>query len=100
MLGYHVKEVTPGRWTLEEHDSVNINMDPEHPGRQRFIWNSRQMHGSVINFCNGSERLQPRRSDQRAAARTGDKSGEYWREKRSAAQRPADPGSSHRIGIA
>lgn len=24
MLGYHVRQVSAARWTLEEHDSINI----------------------------------------------------------------------------
>lgn len=87
MLGYHVKEVTPGRWTLEEHDSVNINMDPEHPGQQRFIWNSRQMHGSVIDFAMAANGCSQEEAISELRRVLGGKSGEYWREKRSAAQR-------------
>lgn len=34
LLGYHVRQVSAARWTLEEHDSVNINLDPKHPGRR------------------------------------------------------------------
>lgn len=49
--GYHVQLVHEGRWTLAEHDSMNINLDPVHPGRQRFIWNSQGVSGSVIDFA-------------------------------------------------
>lgn len=34
---------------LAEHDSCVINYDTD--GHQRFYWNSRQRHGSVIDFC-------------------------------------------------
>lgn len=27
-LGYHVRQVSAGRWTLDEHDSININWIP------------------------------------------------------------------------
>lgn len=50
MLGYHPVQRRGQRlsWTLKEHDSLVINLDER--GRQRFIWNSRRVYGSVIDF--------------------------------------------------
>lgn len=50
IMGYHVRQISAKRWTLEEHDSFNINIDPRYPWRQRFIWNSQGVGGSVIDF--------------------------------------------------
>lgn len=50
MLGYHPvqRKGNTLSWTLQEHDSLVINLDPN--GCQRFIWNSQRIHGSVIDF--------------------------------------------------
>ena len=49
MLGYHVKQISSDRYTLLEHDSMAIKFDKS--GMEYFIWNSRGIGGSVIDFA-------------------------------------------------
>ena len=48
-LGYHVKQISSDRYTLLEHDSMAIKFDKS--GMEYFIWNSRGIGGSVIDFA-------------------------------------------------
>ena len=81
-LGYHIRQVSVHRWTLVEHDSININIDPRHPGVQRFIWNSRGVKGSVIDFameirgCNQQEAIAELRKI------LGGQTSQYWQDQR------------------
>lgn len=95
LLGYHVRQVSAARWTLEEHDSVNINLDPKHPGRQRFIWNSQGLSGSVIDFAIAMRGCSQDEAISELRRVLGGRSGESWhtqRQKRLAEYQPrADP---------
>lgn len=95
-LGYHVRQVSAGRWTLDEHDSININLDPQHPGRQRFIWNSQGAKGSVIDFAMALKGVTQAGAIAELRQMLGSRPGEYWkevREKRQADYQPrAAPG--------
>lgn len=91
MLGYHVRQVSATRWTLEEHDSININMDPKHPGRQRFIWNSQGVSGSVIDFAMVMRGLTQEEAISDLRRILGGRSGEYWREQRQQRQAAYQP---------
>ena len=91
MLGYHVRQVSADRWTLEEHDSININLDPKHPGRQRFLWNSQGAKGSVIDFAMAIKGISQAEAIADLRRVLGHQSGEYWREKREKRQAAYQP---------
>ena len=82
MLGYHVRQVSADRWTLEEHDSININLDPKHPGRQRFLWNSQGAKGSVIDFAMALKGVTQAGAIAELRQMLGSHPGEYWKEVR------------------
>ena len=90
-LGFHVRQVSADRWTLEEHDSININLDPRHPGRQRFIWNSQGIDGSVIDFAMAMKGISQAEAIADLRRVLGHQSGEYWREKREKRQAAYQP---------
>lgn len=91
MLGYHVRQVSAARWTLEEHDSININLDHKHPGRQRFLWNSQGAKGSVIDFAMAIKGISQAEAIADLRRVLGHQSGEYWREKREKRQAAYQP---------
>lgn len=91
MLGYHPVQCRGNqfRWSLKEHDSLVINLDSN--GRQRFIWNSRGIHGSVIDFYMAMTGVDQKKAIQDLGNTLKEKSVSCWNSFKRMEQIPPKP---------
>ncbi len=90
MIGYHpVQRSGTGRsYCLKEHDSCVITYDSN--GLQSFFWNSRQQHGSVIDFAMAAQGYTQDEAISELRNIMGGKSKAFWQERRAPPSPPKE----------